>query len=106
LQRDPNRIIAGRNQLELTARQGVRELEVAQRTDRNSTRGDIPRVKQCGHHSTGRCLHPRRPLGIGEVRHAPQKVVLHVFLHHDSTDDQALESDEGVAGTGPRQKRP
>jgi hypothetical protein len=78
LQRDPDRIIAGCDQLELTAHQGVRELEIAQRFDGNSTRSDVSRIKQCGDHSAGRCLHPRRPLGIGEICHAPQKVVFHV----------------------------
>jgi hypothetical protein len=72
LQGDPVRIIAGCHQLELTAHQGVRELEIAQRFDGDSTRSDVPGVKQCGDHSTGRCLHPRRPLGIGEIRHAPK----------------------------------
>jgi hypothetical protein len=72
LQRDPHRIIAGCDQLELTARQGFRELEVAQRPDGNSTRSDVSRIKQCGDRSAGRRLQPRRLLGIGEIRHAPQ----------------------------------
>ncbi len=78
MQRDPNRIIAGCDQLELTAHQGFRELEIAQRSDGNSTRSDVARIKQCSDHSAGSCLQPRRPLGIGEIRHAPQKVVFHV----------------------------
>jgi hypothetical protein len=78
LQRDPHLIIAGCDQLELIARQGLRELEVAQRSDGNSTRSDISRIKQCSDPSAGRRLHPRRPLGIGEIRHAPQKVIFHV----------------------------
>src|SRR6476646_10524917 len=78
LQRDPNRVIAGCHQLEFTARQRVRELEIAQRPDRNSTCSDVSRIKQCSDHSAGRCLHPRRPLGVGEIRQASQKVVVHV----------------------------
>jgi hypothetical protein len=78
LQGDPDRIIAGCDQLKLAARQGVRELEITQRTDGNSTRVDVSRIKQCSDYSAGRCLQPRRPLGVGEIRHASQKVVLHV----------------------------
>jgi hypothetical protein len=78
LQRDPHRIIAGCDQLELTAHQGFRELEIAQRSDGNSTRSDVARIKQGSDHSAGSRLHPRRPLGIGDIRHGPQKVVLHV----------------------------
>jgi hypothetical protein len=78
LQRDPDRIIAGCDQLELTAHQGVRELEIAQRFDGKSTRSDFSRIKQRSDESAGRRLHPRRSLGIGEIRHASQKVVLHV----------------------------
>jgi hypothetical protein len=78
LQRDPNRVIAGCHQLEFTGSQGVREFEIAQRSDRNPTRSDVSRIKQRRDHSAGRCLHPRRPLGIGEIRHASQKVVIHV----------------------------
>jgi hypothetical protein len=78
LQRDPNRIITGCDQLEFTARHGVRELEIAQRFNGNSTRSDVSRIKQCSDHSAGRRLHPRRPLGLGKIRHGPQKVVFHV----------------------------
>jgi hypothetical protein len=78
LQRDTNRVIAGCHQLEFTARQRVRELEIAQRRDGNSTCSDVSRVKQRSDHSAGRCLHPRRPLGVGEIRHASQKLVVHV----------------------------
>jgi hypothetical protein len=77
LQRDPHRIIAGCDQLELTAQQGFRELEIAQPSDGNSTGSDVSRIEQCGNYSAGRRLHPRRSLGIGEIRHAPQKVILH-----------------------------
>jgi hypothetical protein len=78
LQRDPDRIIAGCDQLELAAHQGFRELEIAQRWDGNSTGNDVSRIEQCSDHSAGCCLLPLRPLGIGQIRHAPQKVVLHV----------------------------
>jgi hypothetical protein len=78
LQRDPNRVIAGRHQLEFTASQGVRELEIAQWADGNPTRSAVSRIKQGSDYSTGRRLHPRRPLGIGEIRHASQNVIFHV----------------------------
>jgi hypothetical protein len=100
LQRDPDRIIGGCDQLELTAHQGVRELEIAQRFDGKSTRSDVSHIKQRSDQSAGRRLHPLRPLGIGEIRHASQKVVIHVASNHDSTDDQALESDGAWLGLG------
>lgn len=78
LQRDPDRIIAGCDQLELTARQGVRELEIAERPDGNSAPSDVSRIKEGSDDSAGGRLHPRRPLGVGEIRHAPWKVIFHV----------------------------
>ena len=78
MQRDPNRVIAGCNQLEFTADEGVRELEIAQRSRGNPTWTDVSRIKHGGNRSAGRCLHPRRPLGIGEIRNASQNVVFRV----------------------------
>jgi hypothetical protein len=78
MQRDPNRVITGCDQLEFTADEGVRELEIAQRSGGNPTRTDVSRIKHGSDRSAGRCLNPRRPLGIGEIRHASQNVILHV----------------------------
>ena len=77
LQRDTNRVIAGCHHSS-SRHQRVRELEIAERRDENSTRSDISRIKQRSDHSAGRCLHPRRPLGVREIPHPSHKVVVHV----------------------------